>query len=225
MARSLCGSFLANKRSLVAFTWTITTVLTFVAFIVALVMVMQIHTHYIRLERFYEQQLEYQQQYENNNNGNGGDGQDQGSLDRQIREYQALSQITSSSMTFVGVYVVLLGLTLNLYGSTAIVGFTSLRGDYIGPCFSSPSFALSRLKVGIFGGANVVFANVLLVCAAVLGEVRVSRKEKEYINISQKQMLRHKFGMYSTLLYLFLLYHRLKTGRMAEDMKSKSAMK
>lgn len=178
MAPSLCGSFLSNKRSLVAFTWTITTVLNFVAFVAALVMMIQIHTHYIRLERYYEQQYEYQRQYangNNNNNNEGGEG-NQDSLDRQIQEYLALSQMSSSSMTFVAVYSVILGFALNLYGSTAIVGFTSLRGDYIGPCFSSPSPAVSRMKVGIFGGAIVVFANVLLVCAVVLGEVTVSEE-------------------------------------------------
>ena len=172
MARALCGSFLTSKRSLVAFTWTITTVLNFVAFVAALVMMIQIHTHYIRLEHYYEQQYEYQQQYANENNE--GEGQEDGSLDRQIQEYLALTQMSSSSMTFVAVYSVILGFALNLYGTTAIVGFTSLRGDYIGPCFSSPSPAVSRMRVGIFGGAVVVFANVLLVCAVVLGEVTVS---------------------------------------------------
>ncbi len=142
----------------------------------------QIHTHYIRLQHYYEQQYEeYQREYANNNNeGEGQEGQNQaqedGSLDRKIQEYMALTQLYSPSMTFVAVYSVILGFALNLYGSTAIVGFTSLRGDYIGPCFSSPSPAVSRMKVGIFGGAVVVFANVLLVCAVVLGEVTVSQR-------------------------------------------------
>jgi hypothetical protein len=59
---------------------------------------------------------------------------------------------------------------LSMYGSMAIVGFTSLRGVYIAPCFSIGS---NKLKVGIFGGMIVVFANLLLVCAVVLGEVKV----------------------------------------------------
>jgi hypothetical protein len=59
-----------------------------------------------------------------------------------------------------------------LFGSTAIVGFTSLRGDYIAPCFSTTGS--SKLRLGIFGGAIVIFANLLLVCAVVFGEVRVS---------------------------------------------------
>merc|ERR1711966_45802 len=53
----------------------------------------------------------------------------------------------------------------------AIVGFTSLRGVYIAPCFSIGS---NKLRVGIFGGMIVIFANLLLVCAVVLGEVKVN---------------------------------------------------
>ena len=172
MAPSLCGSFLTDKRSLVGFTWTITTVLTLVAFVSALAMVVKVHTHYRRLERYYEQQWEYSQaQYENNKEGGSQDG-GQNSADRQIQEYLMLNQLTSSSMTFVAVYTVLMAFALNLYGSTAIVGFTSLRGVYIGPCFSLGGS--SRLRLGVFGGAIVFFANVLLVCAVVFGEVRVS---------------------------------------------------
>jgi hypothetical protein len=147
-------------------------------------MMVQIHAHYIRLEHYYEQQYEeYQRQYANNNNNEGegqAQGQEDGSLDRKIQEYIALTQLYSPSMTFVAVYSVILGFALNLYGSTAIVGFTSLRGDYIGPCFSSPSPAVSRMKTGIFGGAVVVFANILLVCAVVLGEVTVSRQRGDF---------------------------------------------
>jgi hypothetical protein len=65
----------------------------------------------------------------------------------------------------------MLATALSLYGSTAIVGFTSLRGVYIAPCFSSGN---DQMRIGIFGGAIVIFANLLLVCAVILGEVRVS---------------------------------------------------
>lgn len=172
MAPSLCGTFLTDKRSLVAFTWTITTLLTLIAFITALAMMGEVHAHYNRLEKYYEQQYQYyqyekEQKNQGNNNNNHGNSQD-----RKIQEYLALASISSSSMTFVAVYLMMNALALNLYGSTAIVGLTSLRGVYIGPCFSSPGS--SRVKLGMFGGAIVLFANVLLVCAVVFGEVRVS---------------------------------------------------
>jgi hypothetical protein len=191
MTPSICGSFLVDKRSLVAFTWTITTVMTLVAFILAVAMMIQVHTHYKYMERYYEQQwYDYQQNYnsnrnynnnQNNNNQQGGEGQQQaGSRDEEaLNEYKSeiqtflqLSQISSNSMTFVAIYTMSLAVALCIYGSTAIVGFTSLRGVYIAPCFSTQEGS-AKLRLGIFGGAVVFFANVLLVAAVVLGEVRV----------------------------------------------------
>ena len=147
--------------------------LTLIAFVSALVMVLQVHAQYRRMERSYEQQYEYQQQqweYQQNQEDNSQDQQQGGSADRQMEEFLLLSSMSSSSMVFVAAYVVAMAVCMVLYGSTAIVGFTSLRGVYIGPCFSDSN---QRLKLGIFGGAIVFFANLLLMCAAVLGEVRV----------------------------------------------------
>lgn len=166
MTPSLCGTFLTDKRSLVAFTWTITTLLTLVAFVVTAVMMAHTHTRYKRLESYYYKQMEYNNQY-NDDDGEGGSD----SSDREIEEYLLLSTMGSKSLTFAAVYTMTLALGLLLYGSTAIVGFTSLRGDYITPCFSSSGSP--RLKLGVFGGAIIFFANLLLVCAVIFGEVRV----------------------------------------------------
>ncbi|KAL3911634.1 MAG: hypothetical protein SGILL_007205, partial [Bacillariaceae sp.] len=163
---------------MVAFTWSITTVLTLFAFITAVILTIQVHTHYRRLQNYYDgddwyQSNNYYNNNNNNNNGDDGDG-DNPSHDEQqyeeIREaYALLSSMSARSITFVAVYTMMLATALNLYGSLAIVGFTSLRGVYIAPCFSSGG---NKLRVGIFGGAIVIFANLLLVCAVVLGEVK-----------------------------------------------------
>lgn len=189
MTPSLCGSFLVDKRSLVAFTWTITTVLTFVAFLVSFGMILHVHSHYMWMEKMYVQ--DYQS---NNNNDEGhnrylqegaeggqgeqqqaGSGDNKHSADKQENEQEmeafALT-MSSGSVTFVAVYTIIIAIGLSMYGTTAIVGFTSLRGDYIAPCFSSSGS--STFKLGIFGGAIVLFANVLLVCAVFFGEVTVS---------------------------------------------------
>lgn len=156
-----------------AFTWTITTVLTFLAFLTAIALTIQIHSHYRRMERYYESDDWIQQYMENGDD----DGQDGGSHDqeeqyRQQQEaYIQLATMSARSMTFVAIYTMVLATALSLYGTTAIVGFTSLRGVYIAPCFSSGS---NKMRVGIFGGGTVIFANLLLVCAVILGEVRVS---------------------------------------------------
>lgn len=177
-APSLCGGFLQNKRSLIAFTWTLTTVLTLAAFILTLVYVGHVHTHYLRMERYYEEQYLYSQQQQNYNEENQQENNHVNSQDERLyQERMQLAHVASRSMTFVSLYTMTTSVALVLYGSTAIVGFTSLRGVYIAPCFSNPGQS-SKLKVGIFGGAIIIFANLLLVCAVIFGEVRVSdRKE------------------------------------------------
>lgn len=162
---------------MVAFTWTITTVLTLFAFLTAIALTIQIHSHYRRMERYYGSDDWYQQYITNDDGGDGHEGGGGGSHDqveqyKEIQEaYVLLATVSARNMTFVAVYTMLLATALSLYGSTAIVGFTSLRGVYIAPCFSSDS---NKMRVGIFGGAIVLFANLLLVCAVILGEVRVS---------------------------------------------------
>jgi len=133
-----------------------------------------LHTYYKRMERYYEEQYYEQQQQQNQNNDDGEEEQhNSGSYDeREMEQYLALASMQSGTMTFVALYTMFVAVGLSLYGTTAIVGFTSLRGDYIGPCFSSGS---SNLKLGIFGGAIIFFANLLLVCAVIFGEVRVRR--------------------------------------------------
>mmetsp|Transcript_11671 Transcript_11671/g.24682 ORF Transcript_11671/g.24682 Transcript_11671/m.24682 type:complete len:314 (+) Transcript_11671:456-1397(+) len=186
---SLCGGFLTDKRSMVAFTWSVTTVLTIFAFATALVLTVKVHTHYKYLERYYDGDDWYAQNYayynyENSQDGENDDGNNENgdSHDEkyrdQIREsYMLLSQMSAKSVTFVAFYTMVLATALSMYGTMAIVGFTSLRGVYIAPCFSIGS---NKLRVGIFGGAIVIFANLLLVCAVVLGEVKVAGTYNNY---------------------------------------------
>lgn len=158
---------------MVAFTWSLTVLLTFFAFLTAIALIIQIHSHYRRLERYYESDDWIQQYMSDNQNadGEGGGSHDQEDKYKEQQEaYLLLVTMSARSMTVVATYTMLLATSLSLYGSTAIVGFTSLRGVYIAPCFSSGS---NKMTVGIFGGAIVIFANLLLVCAVILGEVRV----------------------------------------------------
>jgi len=177
---------LTSKRSLLAFTWTVTTILTFLAFLLAIAWTIQVHSHYRHLLKLYGSNSEYSSNYyqeeegENNNNNNNNneqhnednshDSQDNGEDEGEINMYIYLAQTRSTAMGFVAMYVFGLSLGLVAYGSTAIVGFMSLRGVYIAPCFSSHN---QKLKVGLFGGAVVVFCNLLLLCGVILGEFRV----------------------------------------------------
>ena len=129
---------------------------------------MTIHTHV----NYKRQEHLRQEEYNHNYYTDEAQEAHAHSADREYQHFLLLSKMNSKSMTFVALYTMSMAVALALYGSTAIVGFTSLRGVYIAPCFSYPT--ASRLKVGIFGGAIIFFANLLLVCAVVFGEVRVS---------------------------------------------------
>jgi hypothetical protein len=181
MAPSLCGGFVTNKRSLIAFTWTITCVLTLSAFITCTVFLIHVHTTYKRLERTYYEELEYKYEQQQEN----GEDQQQHSADREWEEFYQLASMRSGSLTFVAIYIVIVATSLSFYGSTAIVGFTSLRGVYIAPCFSSHDGSTLTLKLGMFGGAIVFFANLLLICAVIFGEVRVRCLWKIFIVVGR----------------------------------------
>jgi len=122
--------------------------------------------------------------------------------------YPLMASTSSRAMTFVALYTMCLSVALCLYGSTAIVGLTSLRGVYIAPCFSSSGVA-STMKVGMFGGAIVIFANLLLLCAVIFGEFRV----EDYLDDRQKEEINEKYAVERiatvlavTCMFLSVLY-------------------
>lgn len=167
---------------MVAFVWSVTTVLTIFAFATAIVLTVKVHTHYKYLQRFYDGDDWYQASdsyynYDNSQDENeNNESQDEKYRDQIRDSYMLLSSMSAKSVTFVAVYTMILATALSMYGSLAIVGFTSLRGVYIAPCLSIGS---TKLRVGMFGGMIVIFANLMLVCAVVLGEVKVNEPEKE----------------------------------------------
>lgn len=152
----LCGSFVRNKRSLVAVTWSITCWLTFVALLVATAAILHVEwtTH------------------ENNNK------------DEEGQHNNDNANLTSHSMILVAVIMIVIAVSLGLYGSTTIVGFTSWYGVYIAPCLSLEYWApqYPTLQVGIFGGIVVFFSNLLLITAVIFGEVRVVQKQQHHNN-------------------------------------------
>ena len=172
VAPSLCGAFLTNRRSMVAFIWAITTALTICAFIGATIFVIEISAHYRRMERYYDTDdwiTNYQYSQQNADDDGEQSFDEQQAYDIQT-EHLLLAKTSAQSIAWIAFYVMFLATGLTMYGSTAVIGFTSLRGVYIAPCFSS---GLDKLRLGIFGGAVVIFANVLLVCAIIIGEIRV----------------------------------------------------
>ena len=172
MTPSICGSFLSDQRSLISFTWTLTTVLALVSFFVAGGASIQTHTSYQHLVQQYE--YEYRQQQYQQQQGEGGEQHNSG--DNRWQAKLQLNALQSHSIPVIAGLALLMVLGLTLYGSTALVGFTSLRGVYIAPCFASQH---SRLQWGLFGGCLLFGANLLLLCAVILGEVRVNVEEQD----------------------------------------------
>eukprot|EP00804_Cyclotella_cryptica_P008553 CCRYP_007546-RA/>CCRYP_007546-RA protein AED:0.06 eAED:0.06 QI:296/1/1/1/0.5/0.33/3/236/359 len=114
--------------------------------------------------------------------------------------FEALASANSRSLEFAGVYTTVLGIALSLYGSTVVVGFMSLKGEYIPPCFSFRSMSLEdevsveaedattgprklwgeKIHRGIFLGCLVIFSNLCLLCAVIFGELKVRDNYNNY---------------------------------------------
>eukprot|EP00550_Attheya_septentrionalis_P002719 CAMPEP_0198292738 /NCGR_PEP_ID=MMETSP1449-20131203/13828_1 /TAXON_ID=420275 /ORGANISM="Attheya septentrionalis, Strain CCMP2084" /LENGTH=226 /DNA_ID=CAMNT_0043992017 /DNA_START=747 /DNA_END=1427 /DNA_ORIENTATION=+ len=154
-----------------------------------------------------------------------------GSQDEDKDYYPQLAYTSSHSMTFVAIYTTLLSLALNFYGSTAIIGFTNMRGEYMPPCFSGGTVQMPgqhRMKVGIFGGALVLFANLLVLCAVIFGEFQVvdymDEKDKEDIPSYAVERISRVLAvafMFLAVIYLLFagmlcIYHSSISDR-AED--------
>mmetsp|Transcript_30281 Transcript_30281/g.34518 ORF Transcript_30281/g.34518 Transcript_30281/m.34518 type:complete len:242 (+) Transcript_30281:269-994(+) len=190
---SICGSFIGSKKALLAFTWSITTLLTLVAFLMAIAMMIQINSHYRYLQRI------------NEDNYSGGDeDEEQHSGDEEeYNIYPILARTSSGAMTFVASYTMILAIVLSVYGSTAIVGFTNIQGVYIAPCFPHRN----KLKIGMFGGAVVVFANLLLLNAVIFGEIRVEDyRDQEEEEVEPYAIERIATVLAVTCMFLSALY-------------------
>lgn len=224
MAPSLCGPLINSRKSLIALAWTLTTLLSIFAFGASAYLATRINQQYNSMttgeyadwftneymDRYNENRVDCRRLQEGQNDGREGeegqqhDREGEGEHDRN-REgchaefdaefFEAMASSNSRSLQFAGVYTTILGMALSLYGSTVIVGFMSLKGEYIPPCFSFRSMSLEddgaagpedaitgprtlwgeKIHEGIFLGFLVIFANLLLLCAVIFGELKVSQ--------------------------------------------------
>ena len=188
MAPSLCGSVVSSKRSLLALGWTLTSLLSLAAFVTAAIYAVEIRSHYRHIAQTYSNNNDdnYNNNYNNCEGGDGGGGDGgEGCRSHDSRDdhdeayyYNSLASVSSGSMAFAGIYTATVAVGLSLYGSLAIVGFSSVQGQYIAPCLGgSGTYVQSRMHLGIFMGALVLFSCLCLVCAVVFGEFRVRCKD------------------------------------------------
>lgn len=192
--KAICGNLITSRRSFLALAWTLTTYLSLFSFVVAIFLATRIN------QQFTEYRDEYGYRYLEEEGGGEGEGnsadmeEEHHSEDRE-REEDLFSSLAHNSggLLFASVYTTILGLGVSLYGSTVVIGFMSLVGEYIPPCFNFRSMSLEeedpstvdpalgprklwaeKMHRGVFLGSLVIFSNLLILCAVIFGELQVN---------------------------------------------------
>lgn len=147
---SICGDSVSSRRGLLASIWSLLTLLTAVAFFVALIFTLS------------AQDSDYDGQY----NYNGDD------RDQEIAPEMA---VTSRAMAFAALWTAVLATLMAIFG-TVILGWQSPTGQYY-TCCSSQVHRTTPLALGSFIGALLMFANLTLVCSVLFGEFEVRIRE------------------------------------------------
>ena len=106
--------------------------------------------------------------YNNTNNEEGNSG------DADAEKYEKLASVGSFSVVFAGLYTMVLAGVLSCFGGACVVGFVTPNGRYVAPFFTlNETKAVNPKYLGMFLGSLVLFSNVRLVTAVVLGEFQV----------------------------------------------------
>ncbi len=245
--KALCGNLITSRRSFLALAWTLTTCLSLFSFIVAIFLASRINQQYTTYRDEYgNRYLEEGGQGQ----GNGGDREEEErhSEDRE-RDEDFFSSLTQNSrgLLFASVYTTILGLGVSLYGSTVVIGFMSLVGEYIPPCFNFRSMSMEeedpstidpalgprklwaeKIHRGVFLGSLVIFSNLLILCAVIFGELQVNSNynhDDDY-NIFES-MFSYRVERITSVfaatclmlafLYIFFAVLYLTCGGMSED--------
>jgi hypothetical protein len=152
MAASLCGGVVSSQRGLLASLWSLVTVLTAVAFLLALIFTLSANSGSNNNDDYY-------------NNDDGGDNRDE-------EEGDAVMAVTSRAMAFAALWTVVLATLMGIFG-TVILGWQSPTGQYY-TCCSTSVHRTTPLALGSFIGSLLMFANLTLVCSVLFGEFEVS---------------------------------------------------
>ena len=152
--------FPSTKRGLVAATWSIVNMLTFMSFAVALTFCMSSASDNSEKVYYYNQ-------------GNSGD------KDQNNNEMDPELAVTSRAMAFAAMWTVVSALLLSIFGSV-ILGWQSPTGQYY-TCCSSEVHKTTPITLGGFIGALLMFANLALVCAAFFGEFEVRLHKSQLV--------------------------------------------
>lgn len=150
---SLCGGIVSSRRGLLASLWSLVTVLTLIAFVVAL-----IFSH---------------SKYNTENDGNNYYyGADEAEEEAAEEDRDAEIAVTSRAMAFAALWTAVLAALLSIFG-TVVLGWQSPTGEYY-TCCAPQVHKTTPLALGSFVGALLMFANLTLVCSVLFGEFEVS---------------------------------------------------
>jgi hypothetical protein len=130
--------------------WSVVTVLTAVAFILAMIFTLSARRS---------------DQYNNNSNYNNDGEQNRDDM------LDAEMAVTSRAMAFSALWTAVLASLMAVFG-TVVLGWQSPTGQYYACC--NPSVhRTSPLALGSFIGALLMFANLTLVCSVLFGEFNI----------------------------------------------------
>lgn len=168
MSNSLCGSIIQSRRGLLAFIWSLVTLLTMISFIVALFFTISAKN----MDEYYNDQDDAQGNRE-------GDEQE---IDPEIA-------VTSRAMAFAALWTAVLACLMSVFG-TVILGFQSPTGQYY-TCCAGNVHKTTPLGLGSFIGALLMFANLTLVCSVLFGEfeVRLLHVDEHYFTCSGDNLM------------------------------------
>jgi hypothetical protein len=154
MAASLCGGVVSSRRGLLASLWSLVTVLTAAAFLLALIFTLSANSGNDNDDGYY---------YNNDGEDNNKDEEEEG---------DAVMAVTSRAMAFSALWTAVLAILMGIFG-TVILGWQSPTGQYY-TCCSTSVHRTTPLALGSFIGALLMFANLTLVCSVLFGEFEVS---------------------------------------------------
>jgi len=150
MTSSLCGESVRSRRGLLASLWSLVTLLTALAFVVAFIFTLSTQNDNDNYGYYY---------YDNEQEGKENNNQD------------PEVAVTSRAMAFAALWTGVLATLMSIFG-TVILGWQSPMGEYY-TCCSPQVHRTTPLSLGSFIGALLMFANLTLVCSALFGEFQV----------------------------------------------------
>lgn len=198
MAPIFCKA-LSSKEDILSLGWSITSLASLLAFTTTGVLSFMSFHKYNELAIMYG----YYPYYNNNYYNGDEDGKDREDGEGAI--YHALGNVGSFGVLFAGIYLFVIAAVISAFGARYVVGFITPFGGFVRPSKVEP------MTLGIFFGGIVLFTNLCLVSAVVLGDFHIvnyfeERQKEEFGSFAIENMSALLGTMSMFLAVLFFLY-------------------